>query len=83
MQMNSNVAKVYALVPVSELVLETPRTYRCSDSDYDPTSVDFSAAESLTISQTDEFGKAHHVILSAQMVSQLMPHLIRWNALNN
>lgn len=50
----------------------------CHDPDYDETVIDFSDPEFITTTQTDEHGVTHTVIVSAKMISQLQPHILKW-----
>lgn len=83
MSFRSNVAVAYELVQVETLVPDCPESLPLIDPEFDHTVVDFSEDAMLTVTQVDEAGRTHVLMLSASMVRQLMPSLIRWNALNN
>ena len=50
-----------------------------SDQEFDETYVDLSSPEIITLTQIDEHGQAHIIILSEKMVEQLIPQLTKWN----
>lgn len=55
----------------------------CHDPDFDETVVDFSDVEYVTITQIDEHGKTHTVVLSPAMVEQTQDQMRLWKKHNN
>ena len=49
-----------------------------NDPDFDETCVDFSEPETVTITQVDEYGKQHTVVLSAAIINNIIPNLVIW-----
>jgi hypothetical protein len=54
-----------------------------SDPDWDDTIIDFSDPEYLLLTQLDEDGKTHTIVISERMVSMFRPHLLKWLSSNN
>ena len=50
------------------------------DEEYDETRVDFSDPEEIVITQIDEHGQRHTVILSAKMIAQYSPYVSQWKS---
>jgi hypothetical protein len=48
------------------------------DPDFDETVADLSDCEMVTLTQIDEQGRTHTVVLSLQMMLQLAPSLDQW-----
>lgn len=52
----------------------------CQDEQFDDTVVDFSEGETVTLTQEDEHGVTHTVILSAKVISQISPFMLLWKS---
>jgi hypothetical protein len=52
----------------------------CQDEHFDDTVLDFSDGETVTLTQTDEDGKTHTIVLSAKIVDDLAPYLLLWKS---
>lgn len=54
----------------------------CQDEDFDETVADFSDPEAVTLTQTDEYGVTHTIILSAQIITKMHPLMSLWKTQN-
>jgi hypothetical protein len=54
----------------------------CTDEDYDVTIVDLTDSDGITITQVDEHGVTHTIILSDKIVQQMHPYMRIWKCLN-
>lgn len=54
----------------------------CEDHHYDATTVDFTEAETVTMTQQDEHGVVHTLILSAKIIDQIAPYMLLWKSKN-
>lgn len=82
MEMKSNVSYLYDVAAVRDEETFPPATLLLNDPEYDETTVDLEEPECVTITQTDEAGKVHTVILGRTAMHRLLPYLKQWNAQN-
>lgn len=54
----------------------------CQDPDFDETVVDFTDCETVTMTQKDERGTVHTIILSAKIMDQYAPYMLLWKSQN-
>lgn len=60
-----------------------PDVIECDDPEYDETLFDFSDPEEVIITQTDEHGRTHTVVLSPRMIAQVNLRMFQWKSSND
>lgn len=55
----------------------------CHDPNCDPTVVDFTDPECITLTQVDEHGDTHTIVLSHLLIKQIWPNFLAWKPSNN
>lgn len=65
------------------LQCNAPDTVTVSDPEYDDATLDFSEDGQVTITQTDEGGRLHTVILSVDQIAQIYAQRLKWKPANN
>lgn len=80
--MNNKTSPTVSVLSFNKAEREPEEVIEINEAEFDHTVFDFSDKESVVITQTDEAGVTHTVILSPEMVAKVQPQMFRWKAAN-